>query len=111
MIKRTVLTAVLCLGICNSAAFAQAPPLCNDSMVMAIKGKWKTPHSSLRPPRELVTTEQYRQITNRIDAVHPLLLEAYPDLSGMEANWMRDGPVTSRYSAEIIRRTSTQSSR
>ncbi len=103
MIKRTVLTAVLCLGICNSAAFAQAPPICNDSMIMATKGKWKAPSNSLRPPRELVTNEHYREVTNRIDAVHPLLLEAYPDLSGMEARWMRDGPVTSRYSAEIIK--------
>ena len=102
MIKRTVLTAVLCLGICNSAAFAQAPPICNDSMIMATKGKWKAPSNSLRPPRGLVTTEQYRQITNRIDTVHPLLLEAYPDLVGMEARWTRDGPISSSYSAGIL---------
>jgi hypothetical protein len=102
MIKRTVLILVLSLSICNFAAFAQAP-VCNDSMIMATKGKWKTPSDSLRPPRELVTNEQYRQVTNRIDAVHPLLLEAYPDLPGMEARWMRDGPMPSRYDAGMIK--------
>ena len=102
MIKRTVLILILSLSMCNFAAFAQAP-LCNDSMIMATKGKWKTLPTLYGPPRELVTNEQYRQVTNRIDAVHPLLLEAYPDLPGMEAGWMRDGPVPSRYSAEIIK--------
>jgi hypothetical protein len=89
MIKRTVLIVVLSLAVSCLRAFAQAP-LCNDSMIMATKGKWTT-RSNPRPPRQLVPNEQYLQVTNRIDAVHPLLLEAYPELVGMEAHWSRVG--------------------
>ena len=89
MIKCTVLLIVLCLGIFRSAALAQTT-VCNDSAIMALKGKWIASHG-LRPSGEL-SNEQYRQITNRIDAVHPLLLEAYPEPIGMgKGVWSRVG--------------------
>ena len=89
MIKRTIFLVILYLGIYNVVAFAQAP-LCNDMMIMALKGKWIASHG-LRPSGE-VSNEQYRQVTNRIDAVHPLLLEAYPELIGMgKGEWSRVG--------------------
>lgn len=90
MITRTVFLVILCLGVSHSAAFAQTTG-CNDSAIMSLMGKWTALHGP-RPPKQLVTNEQYLQIANRTDAAHAWLLEAYPELVGMYAGrWGRAG--------------------
>jgi hypothetical protein len=87
MIKRTVLSVVLSLAVSPSALFAQTT-VCNDSAIMALRGKWTAPHHAPRPSPQEVTNEQYLQAAKRADAIHPLLLEAYPELVGMqEGRW------------------------
>jgi len=94
MTKRTVLLVILyhglCLGTSRSAAFAQTTG-CNDAAIMPLKGNWIA-DSAPRPSSREVTIEQYLQVTKRVAAVHPLLLEAYPELVGMqEGRWWRSG--------------------
>ena len=54
---------------------------------MARRGKWIADS----PPRpQNVTVEQYQQVAKRTDAAHLLLLEAYPELVGIqEGRWWR----------------------
>jgi len=90
MSPRTVLLVVLCLASCALPAFAQAPS-CNDAAIMSLRGQWIA-DSAPRPSPKEVTNDQYLQIAMRADAVHPLLLEAYPELVGMrEGRWWHSG--------------------
>jgi hypothetical protein len=86
MLNSIVLIVVLSLALSRSAAFAQ-PPVCDDAAIMALKGKW----TADSPPRSSpVTSEQYMQAARRTDAIHALLLEAYPEPVGMEEGlWER----------------------
>ena len=86
MIRRSVLIVVLSLAVSRFALFAQTT-VCDDSAIMSLKGKWTTQHAPRPSPKE-VTNKQYLQVTKRADAVHPLLLEAYPELVGIqEGRW------------------------
>lgn len=82
MITRAAVLGLLSLSVFRPAAFGQTP-VCNDAAIMSLKGKWINESVSRPPPREL-TNEQALQIAKRADAVHPLLLEAYPELVGMQ---------------------------
>jgi hypothetical protein len=96
MIKRTVVIVVLGLTVPCLTVFAQTT-VCDDSAIMSLKGKWIADFAPRPSPRE-ITNEQYVQIAKRADAVHPLLLEAYPEPVGMqEGRWRHvyGGPGTS----------------
>ncbi|MBP7610520.1 MAG: hypothetical protein KA760_13550 [Steroidobacteraceae bacterium] len=101
MRQRTILLLALCLGSCNFAAVAQTPA-CNDAAIMSLKGTWKAFHGT-RPSTQLVSQEQYLQVTKRSQAAHALLLEAYPELAGMqEGRWADTRVGPSSFAARLL---------
>ena len=77
---RVVLVLMMCMAASGPAPLAQTA-VCDDAAVMSLRGKWVA-DSAPRPPN--VTVEQYQQTAKRADAAHLLLLEAYPELAGMQ---------------------------
>jgi len=56
--------------------------LCNDSLIMSIKGTWKLyPRQPMLKP---VTKSEFDNATKNMEAFHQLLLEAYPRGIGCE---------------------------
>ncbi len=101
MIKRTFLIVILFLAVFRSAVFAETT-VCDDAAIMSLKGKWVTQHAPRPSPKE-VTNEQYLQITKRADAVHPLLLETYPELVGIqEGRWWHGGGAPSSFAPGLL---------
>lgn len=68
-------------------SFAQQP--CNDDIIMAVKGKWVTSPDNFTGSDKTFPASQYSQIKTRLDKMAVLFREAYPQPSGMEANWYR----------------------
>jgi hypothetical protein len=101
MIKRTVVIVILWLTVPCLTAFAQTT-VCDDSAIMSLKGKWTTQHAPRPSPKE-ITNEQYLQVTKRADAVHPLLLEAYPELVGIqEGRWWHGSVGPSSFAPGLL---------
>lgn len=63
-------------------SFAFAQPLCNDDIIMEIKGKW-----SKRP--DAMDGSNQVQLISRMDKMQQLLQSAYPEPKGIEAGWYR----------------------
>ena len=58
--------------------------VCNADVIMNVKGSWKKLSDA-----KMKADKNKAQITNNIDAISKLFLEAYPDPKGMEAGWYR----------------------
>lgn len=65
------------------------PVKCNDSVLMSIKGKWKKEPDNITPPPNF-SRAQIQEALKRMDAMHQLLQEAYPQPTGNEAGWWRN---------------------
>ena len=60
---------------------------CNPSMTDTIKGKWVKGQDILSPQYIGFNKMQVQEVLNRLDAVHKLAFEAYPNLVGVDAGW------------------------
>jgi hypothetical protein len=67
--------------------FSQAT--CNDDVIMAVNGKWKTSPDDIIGPDKTFPASQYNQLKTRLDKIAVLFQEAYPNPKGNEANWYR----------------------
>lgn len=77
---------IFCFFLSN-VVIAQQP--CNDEGIMNTKGSWKKNADANVSPDPTFPKNQFPQVTSRIDKMQKLLLAAYPEPKGMEAEWYR----------------------
>lgn len=75
---------ILFWGFYGYSSIAQETP-CNESLLMSIRGKWKDFHS-VSLTKE-ITKPVNDQMAKRSDAIHQMLLSAYPEPIGCETAW------------------------
>ncbi|MGA9364928.1 MAG: hypothetical protein WBW16_11250 [Bacteroidota bacterium] len=64
---------------------------CNDSVLMSVKGKYRQQEDAISPEiSSLLSRAQQLEVSHRLDAVHKLLQEAYPQPTGNEGNWHKN---------------------
>ena len=72
---------------CQNLTF---PVNCSDSLLMTIKGKYTKYPDDIAPLTSSVLPKaQQPEALRRMDAMHKLLLEAYPQPIGMDGRWRR----------------------
>lgn len=81
------LTLLFYLTLFANIAFAQE--LCNDDVVMAVNGKWKTSPDNITETDKTFPANQYNQLKTRLNKIAVLFQEAYPNPKGIEAKWYR----------------------
>lgn len=75
-------------SFCQNLAF---PVDCNDSLLMTTKGKYTKGYDNIAPLISSVLPKaQQPEVLLRMDAMHKLLLEAYPQPIAMDGRWGRD---------------------
>jgi len=73
---------------CQNLTF---PVDCSDSLLMTIKGKYTKGIDNIAPlTSSILPKAQQPEALRRMDAMHKLLLEAYPQPLGMDGRWGRD---------------------
>ncbi len=73
---------------CQNLTF---PVNCSDSLLMTIKGKYIKGIDNIAPlTSSILPKAQQPEALRRMDAMHKLLLEAYPQPLGMDGRWGRD---------------------
>lgn len=61
---------------------------CNESVLMAIKGKYRLQEDNIISDiSSVISKEQQPEVSRRVEALHKLLQEAYPQPTGNEGNW------------------------
>ena len=61
---------------------------CNDSVLMSIRGKYRLLGDNIIADfSSILSREQQPEVSHRVEAVHKLLQEAYPQPAGNEGNW------------------------
>lgn len=60
---------------------------CDDKLYLSLNGKWKQEHDYPGSPGFSKTEQQ--ETFKRLDAIHRLVLEAYPQPKGLDAVWSR----------------------
>ena len=74
---------------CQKGFTATVP--CNDSLLMSVKGKYRQQEDAISPEiSSLLSRAQQLEVSRRLDAVHKLLQEAYPQPTGNEGNWHKN---------------------
>lgn len=69
-------------------SFTLSSGKCNDSVLMSIKGKYRLQEDNITAEiSSLLSTVQQPEVSRRMDAVHKLIQEAYPQPTGNEGNW------------------------
>ncbi len=64
------------------------PVECSDSVLMAIKGKYKQSGNIIDPSiSSVLPSSQQKEVWNRLEVMHQMLLEAYPVPTGFESDW------------------------
>jgi hypothetical protein len=64
---------------------------CSDSLLITIKGEYrKNPDEILPSTSTVVPKAQQPEAMRRMDAMHKPLVEAYPQLVGMDGQWGRN---------------------
>jgi hypothetical protein len=64
---------------------------CNDSVLMSIKGKYRQQEDAISPEiSSLLSRAQQLEVSGRLDAMHKLMQEAYPQPTGNEGNWHKN---------------------
>lgn len=100
------ISVLLILLFFTTKIFSQAP--CNDDIIMAVKGKWKTSSDDMSGRDKTFPASQYTQLKTRLDKMATLFQEAYPEPVGIEATWyrsargnaiMKNGPVPYQYNS------------
>ena len=72
---------------CQNLTF---PVDCSDSLLMTIKGKYTKGIDNIAPlTSSILPKAQQPEALRRMDAMHKLLLEAYPQPLGMDGRWGR----------------------
>lgn len=79
-----LIVTILVLTVGSYTSIAQTTP-CNDSLIMSIKGTWKDGHKVSLSNE--ITKPVYDQMAKRADAIHKLVLDAYPQPIGCETRW------------------------
>ncbi|HET6271661.1 MAG TPA: hypothetical protein VFG32_01645 [Bacteroidota bacterium] len=72
---------------------------CDDKLYMSLDGKWKTKHDYPGSPGFSKTEQQ--ETFKRLDAVHKLVFEAYPEPKGVDAVWHRTQIANSFFAQKI----------
>lgn len=73
---------------CQKSFTATVP--CSDSLLMTIKGEYRKGNDVITPSTSSVLPKaQQPEAFRRMDAMHKLLLEAYPQPVGMDGKWWR----------------------
>jgi hypothetical protein len=74
---------------CQKGFTATVP--CSDSLLMTIKGEYRKEPDYISPSTSSALPKaQQPEALRRIDAMHKLLLEAYPQPIGMDGKWRRN---------------------
>jgi hypothetical protein len=91
MTKYTIMCFLLMTSLpsyCQNLVFSVD---CSDSLLMTIKGKYTKYPDAISPYiSSILPKAQQPEALRRMDAMHKLLLEAYPQPLGMDGRWRRD---------------------
>ena len=64
--------------------------VCSDSVLMSIKGTYEPLNNIIAPGTgSLLSAVQQQEVIGKLDAVHQMLLSAYPVPTGFEASWWK----------------------
>lgn len=89
MKKQIIIIFLLSIYLPSFCQIRTIPVKCNDSVLMSIKGRWKKVPDNIYPPPNF-SRAQIQEALNRMDVIHHLLQEAYPQPTGNEAGWWRN---------------------
>jgi len=62
---------------------------CNKETIMNINGKWKNLANNIVSPEKTFPFNQYSQLYTRLDKIADMFQQAYPQPTGIEAEWYR----------------------
>jgi len=62
---------------------------CNDAAIINVKGKWKMLANNIVNPEKTFPSSQYSLLYTRLDKIADMFREAYPQPTGIEAEWYR----------------------
>ena len=61
---------------------------CNDAVLMSIKGQYRLQEDNITAEiSSVLSREQQPEVSRRMEGVHKLMQEAYPQPTGNEGNW------------------------
>jgi hypothetical protein len=62
---------------------------CNKETILNVKGKWTTLANNVVNPEKTFPSGQYSQLYTRLDKIANMFQQAYPQPTGIEAEWYR----------------------
>ncbi|MGZ8558089.1 MAG: hypothetical protein ACXWWC_07150 [Chitinophagaceae bacterium] len=72
-------------------SFTLASGVCNDSVLLSVKGKYRQQGDAISPEiSSFLSRAQQLEVSRRLDAVHKLMQEAYPEPKGSEGGWHKN---------------------
>lgn len=77
----------ICLASSGQKFFRKTDQPCNEKMTDTIRGKWVKSPDILDPVHIGLNKTQVQEVLKRLNAVHNLALNAYPNLVGVDAGW------------------------
>ena len=72
---------------------------CDDKLYMSLNGKWKKGQDVAGSPGFSKTDQQ--ESTKRLDSIHKLVFEAFPEPMGLDAVWHRDQIANAFWAQQI----------
>ena len=90
MKKNIVILFLLCIQLQSycQKSFTLSSGECNDAVLMSIKGQYRLQEDNIIAEiSSVLSKEQQPEIPRRMDGIHKLMQEAYPQPTGNEGNW------------------------
>jgi hypothetical protein len=78
---------LICLVSSGQKLFRKTDQPCNEKMTDTIRGRWVKGPDILNPEHIGLNKTQVQEVINRLNAIHKLSLETYPNLIGVDAGW------------------------
>src|SRR5678816_698833 len=91
--KKHVFIICLCFNLCSaqSQKFVKTETACTDGVLFKTPGRWLNTSSNYYINNDGLNLQsnQIKEVTNRVDAIHELIAKIYTQPMGIDAAWYR----------------------